>query len=40
MIAFASDNGVGDMKKTYEKPVLVKTGVLPYITAQENAAGV
>jgi hypothetical protein len=26
-------------RKTYEKPVLVKTGVLPQITAQENAAG-
>jgi len=26
-------------RKTYEKPVLVKMGVLPQITAQENAAG-
>jgi hypothetical protein len=33
MIAFASDTGVGDMKKTYEKPVLVKVGALSKATA-------
>jgi len=37
MVAFADiDEGVGAMKKTYEKPVLVKAGMLSKVTASNG----